>query len=185
LYQRGGLGFIERTSEATSSYPALAAVFRSIPDSPSITVAWGDAGRLPYYSGMRWIDPVGLNTNEIAHAHSSAEVVDDVIRSKPDLLIIPLVFPKDELPGWNDSLPNRGARMILPHGQGLIGSAYPALVRAALASTYKPIAASPQPIYDLDILADTTSIHYRDILDTLVARIGKDSDFLPPVTRMR
>ena len=177
---RGGLGFIERTSEATSSYPELAEIFRSIPDSPSITMAWGDAGRLPYFSGMRWIDPIGLNTNEIAHARSAKEMIDYVIAQKPDLIIVPIVFRKDELPGWNDSV-----RMILPHGQGLIGTAYPALVRAALASTYKPIAAMPQPVYDLDLFVDTTSIHYRDIMQTITARIGKDSIFFAPIVKIQ
>jgi hypothetical protein len=183
LFQRRGLGYIERMDEATSSYPYLAEVFRSIPDHEAITLAWGDAGRLPYFSGMRSIDPVGLNTNAIAHARTAEEVVRDVIQAKPDLLIIPLVYPRDVPPDWNPS--HDAARMILPHGQGLIGSAYPALARAALAGTYKPIVMTPQPIYDLDLLADTTSPHYRDIVNTIAPRIGRDPNFLPPATNVK
>jgi arabinofuranosyltransferase len=185
LFLRGGFGFIERTNEATSSYPHLAHVFRSIPDHKDLTLAWGDAGRLPYYSEVRSIDPVGLNTNEIAHARTAAEVVRYVIGAKPDLIVIPIVYPRDVPPGWNDSLNGSSARMILPRGQGLIGSAYPALARAALASTYKPIFMSPQPIYDIEFFADTTSVFYADILKIIVPLIGHDSDFLPPVTNIK
>ncbi len=180
LEPRGGIGYIERTSEAESTYPHLAAVFRSIPNYQAITLAWGDAGRLPYYSGLYSIDPVGLNTNEIAHARTAAEVVHYVIHAKPDLIVIPLVYRRDETPGWNDS-----CRMILPHGQGLIGSAYPALARAALAATYKPLFMSPQPVYDIEFLVDTTSPQYLDIVNTIVPLIGHDSDFEAPAMRIQ
>ncbi len=183
LEGRGGLGYIERTNEATSSYSHLADVFRSIPAHTDLTLAWGDAGRLPYYSELRSIDPVGLNTNEIAHARTGEEVVQAVMRAKPDLLVIPLVYPRDVPPGWNDS--HSGARMILPHGQGLIGSAYPALARAALTGTYKPIFMSPQPIYDIEFFADTTSVYYADLVKILVPRIGHDPDFLAPTMNIQ
>ena len=184
LYFRGGraLGYIERTSEAESSYPHLAEVFRSIPDHEAITLAWGDAGRLPYYSGMRNIDPVGLNTNAIAHARTGAEVVEYVISRKPDLLVVPIVYPRDTPPGWERS--HDSARMVHPHGQGLIGSAYPELVQAAMASTYKPLFMNAQPVYDIEFFVDTTSPHYRDIVNTIVPRIGNDSDFEAPAMKM-
>jgi len=181
FFMRGGLalGYIERTDEARNPYPRVAEVFRSIPNHEAITLAWGDAGRLPYFSGLLSIDPVGLNTNEIAHAHSAEEVVRYILRARPELIIIPLVLPKD------DTIPNDTCQRILGHGHGLIGSAYPALARAALASTYKPIAMMPQTIYDLDLLADTTSPHYRDIVNTIVPRIGHDIDFEKPVQSIK
>jgi arabinofuranosyltransferase len=180
LLVRGGLGYIERQEEAMNPYARVANVFRSIPDHEDVTLAWGDAGRLPYFSGMRWIDPVGLNTNEIAHAHSSSDVIAYILSQKPELLIIPLMHPNGTRSTWNDSL-----HRVLPDGHGLIGSAYPAFARAALGSTYKPIALMPQTIYDLDLLADTTSVFYPDLLKTIVSRIGKDSDFLPPAVTMK
>ena len=182
LFMRGAGGYIERTSEAESSYPHLAEVFRSIPGHEAITLAWGDAGRLPYYSGMRNIDPVGLNTNAIAHARTGAEVVRYVIGRKPDLLVVPLVYPRDVPAGWERA--HDSARMILPHGQGLIGTAYPELVQAAMASTYKPLFMNPQPVYDIEFFVDTTSPYYQDILHTIVPLIGRDSDFEPPALRM-
>jgi arabinofuranosyltransferase len=179
LYFRGGLGYIQRMNEELNPYSRVAKVFKSIPDHEEVTLAWGDAGRLPYYSGLRNIDPVGLNTNEIAHAHSAGEVIAFIMKSKPDMIIIPLILPKD------DTIPNDTCHRVLGHGHGLIGSAYPALAAVALANGYVPIATMPQTIYDLDILADTMSVHYPDIYHTLVPRIGKDPDFLPPVTNIK
>jgi hypothetical protein len=179
LYFRGGLGYMQRMDEERNPYSRVAEVFKSIPDHQAITLAWGDAGRLPYYSEMRNIDPVGLNTNEIAHAHSADEVIRFIMKSRPDLIIIPIVLPKD------DTIPNDPCRRVLGHGHGLIGSAYPALASAALSHGYIPIATMPQTIYDLDILADTNSVHYPDIYHTIVPRIGHDKDFLPPVTNIK
>src|ERR1700733_8742195 len=79
LGPRGGLGYIRRIDEEQNPYPKVAEVLRFIPDHEHITLAWGDAGRLPYFSGIQSLDPVGLNTNEIAHAHTAEEVVRFVI----------------------------------------------------------------------------------------------------------
>jgi hypothetical protein len=179
LYFRGGLGYIQRMDEELNPYQRVAKVFKSIPDHSEVTIAWGDAGRLPYYSELLNIDPVGLNTNEIAHAHSADEVIRFIIKSKPDIIIIPLILPKD------DTIPNDTIRRVLGRGHGLIGSAYPALAASALASGYAPIATMPQTIYDLDILVDTNSVHYPDIYHTLVPRIGKDPDFKAAVMNMK
>ncbi len=179
LYVRGGLGYMQRMNEEQNPYQRVAKVFKSIPNHTQIALAWGDAGRLPYFSELRNIDPVGLNTNEIAHAHSAEEVVRFIVTLHPDLIIVPLILPKD------DTIPNDSCRRVFAKGHGLIGAAYPALAASALANGYKPIAIMPQTIYDLDILADTLSPHYRDIYQTLVPRIGHDPDFLPPATTMK
>jgi hypothetical protein len=178
LYFRGGLGYIQREDEYMSRYSRVAPVLRSIPDHEHITLAWGDAGRLPYMSELRNIDPVGLNTNEIARAHTTQEVVNFIIRSKPDMIVIPLSLPSD----INDT-----CYTVLRGGDGLIGGkdlsgvfGYQALAAETIASTYKAIAMIPQTVYDLDIFVDTLSPHYRDIVNTLVPRIGHDSDFLAP-----
>jgi hypothetical protein len=176
---RGGLGYIQRINEELNPYQRVAKVFKSISDHQEITLAWGDAGRLPYFSELRSIDPVGLNTNEIAHAHSADEVIRFIMKSRPDLIIIPLILPRD------DTIPNDTCRRVLGRGHGLIGSAYSGLAAAALSGGYVPIATMPQTIYDLDILADTLSVHYPDIYNALVPRIGKDPDFKPPVTNMK
>ena len=160
-----------------SAYLRMAPIFRSIPDHERITLAWADAGTLPYYSDLRSMDLVGLNTNEIAHANSAREVIGFVLAARPDMMIIPLDL--------NLGSQLHSCRNIFRQGHGLIGTGYLALARAALASTYKPIAMMPQTIYDLDLLADTTSPHYRDIVNTIAPRIGHDPDFLPPIESIR
>jgi hypothetical protein len=182
LHFRYGRFYMHRDEEYLSRYSRIAPVLRSIPNHDQITLAWGDAGRLPYYSELRNIDPVGLNTNEIAHAHSPQEIIDFIMRSKPDLIIIPLSLPI-RANGSSDT-----CYSVLHGGDGLIGAGYPALAAKVMASTYKPIAIIPQTIYDLDLFADTLSPHYRDIVNTIVPlivgdqRIGHDSDFLPPAS---
>jgi len=176
LQHRGGMYYIQRDTEYMSRYSRVAPVLRSIPDHEHITLAWGDAGRLPYMSELLNIDPVGLNTNEIAHAHTTQEVVNFIIRSKPDMIIIPLSLPSDT----SDT-----CYTVLRGGDGLIGSGYVALTVETVASRYRAIAMIPQTVYDLEIFVDTYSPHYRDIVNTLVPRVGHDSDFLPPAKCIR
>ncbi len=169
LYFRGGMGCLTADTEYNDRYRRIASVFRSIPDREHITFAAPDAGILPYYSGLRNIDVVGLNTSEIARAHSSAEVISIILRSRPELMLIPFDAHGKPFEG----------------GHGLIGSSYGALQSGALQAGYRCITVIPQTVYDLNVLADTTSPHYPDIVNTLVPRIGKDPDFLPPVTKIR
>ena len=174
---RGGLYYIERTNEYYDSYTHISAVLRTIPNHEQITIAWGDAGRLPYFSGLRHIDPIGLNTNEIAHAHTTADVIRIVMQLHPDLIVMPLTLRSDTS---NASLPD-SCRAVLRTGDGLIGKSYPMFAAALTKSSYTPIVLFPQTVYDLDVFADTLSPHYRDIIHTLIPRIGHDSDFHPPV----
>ncbi len=176
LVPRGGMGYIERDSEYLSRYTEVAKVLGMIPHHEHITLAWGDAGRLPYLSEMRHIDPIGLNTNAIAHAHSADEVIRYILHARPDLLVIPLLL---------QSSTRDSCRAIIPLGDGLIGRAYAPLAEQALQAGYKPIVLVPQTVYDLDFLADTTSRYYSEIERTLCDRIGKDSDFLPPAMCIR
>ncbi|HWF43753.1 MAG TPA: hypothetical protein VG537_03835, partial [Candidatus Kapabacteria bacterium] len=177
---RGGLYYIQRTDEYFSSYMRVAPVLRSIPNHDQVTIAWGDAGRLPYLSGLRHIDPIGLNTNEIAHAHSAGDVIRFIIQSRPDLIVIPLSLPNHASTHLFDS-----CRMALRTGDGLIGKSYPMLAARLTESSYTPLVIVPQTVYDLDVFADTLSPHYHDIIQTLVPRIGHDSDFHPAVKCIR
>jgi hypothetical protein len=176
LYVRGGLGYITRETSYEDRYRRMADIFRSIPHHEEITIATPDAGILPYYSGLRHIDPVGLNTNEIAHSRSASEIIRFILHSKPEIIVIPLAIPAP---------PHDSCRCIILGADGLIGPSYPAFAAAVIASTYKPIVLIPQAVYDLNVLADTTSPHYRDIVNTLVPRIGRDPDFREAVRCMR
>ncbi|MDP4198316.1 MAG: hypothetical protein Q8902_01960 [Bacteroidota bacterium] len=175
IYFRGGLSYFLRTNEYLSCYTRVASVLRTIPDHEKISLAWGDAGRIPYFAGLQHIDPIGLNTTAIAHAHSAEEVIRFIMQSRPDLIVIPLNLPHLGA----DTATDNPCRLIIRMGDGPIGRSYPALEAAAVANAYQPIVMIPQTVYDLDVFADTRSPHYHDIVQTLVPRIGHDSDFLP------
>ena len=145
---RGGLGYITADTAYNDRYRQIAEAFRSIPHHEDVTLAWADAGILPYYSGLRFLDVVGLNYTPIAHARTPEEVVRLIAEAKPDIIFIPL---------------KSGTDSIIRFGHGLIGPAYPELLRQPEMQSYKPIALIPQGVYDLDVYVDTLSPHYRDI----------------------
>jgi|GEM_PF-1246338 len=179
---RSGLGEIQSDTEYEDRYERMASVFRSIPLYDSITLASADAGILPYYSGLRHLDLVGLNTNEIAHARNASEVVRFVARSHPDMIFLQLDPIGTRLPNSvRLSTARDSCRHMIVWGHGLIGPAFPMLVAQPEFGSYRAIATVPQVVYDLDIFVDTLSPHYHDIVNTLVPRIGNDPDYKPPV----
>jgi len=175
LYGREGLGYITYENAFGDTYPRVAAALSKIPDREHITLAWGDAGIIPYESGLGHIDPVGLNTNEIAHAKTPAQIVDFLLKQRPDILFIPVSFNADA-----DS-----CREVFREGHGMIGHSYPELAARALGSGYTAIATIPQEPYDIAVLADTRSTHYADIISTITPLIGHHRDFRAPVKCMR
>ncbi len=133
----------------------LAMVFHSIPDHELITFMWSDAGVMPYYSGMKHLDPVGLNTTAIAHAKTWQEVNRIIARARPDIILMPL----NNRPAFlHDS-----CRYIFRGGHGLIGKGYPTLMQEPELQSYRAVALFTNGVYDLDIFVDTLSPHYRQI----------------------
>ena len=170
LHARGATGWMTRTTDYEDRYARIASVFRSIPDHEHITLAWSDAGMLPYYSGMRSLDPVGLNTNDIAHAKSGEEVARIIAHARPDIIFI-------------SHDPRTHA--IVTWGHGLIAHAYPLLLQQPELRSYRSIATVPQVVYDLDMLVDTESRHYGDIVRGIAGQVGKDADFREPVQHIQ
>jgi hypothetical protein len=82
-----------------------------------ITIAYGDAGKMSYYTNSQFLDVVGLNNNTIAH-HASDNgpiwVIDYVLGQQPDLIGF---YAYDG-----------GKIFTTPYG-GVIGAAYPDLYR--------------------------------------------------------
>ncbi len=152
------------------TYLEVATMLRAIPQHDSITLAWADAGELPYYSELRHIDPVGLNTNEIAHAKYVQQVIDFIVEKKPDLIILPLI-PRTNTQDTCQS--------IFEEGHGLIGSQYSLLAQSPEFRNYVPIALVPY-LYELEFFVDTRSPHYSDIARAFQERIATDSNFQRP-----
>jgi hypothetical protein len=88
-----------------------------IPDAEKISVAFGDSGSVPYYSGVHFIDLVGLNESNIANNANSLGpdwVIKYVMNKQPDLIGFYLL-PSNK---------------IFNAGHGVIGTSYSALYAA-------------------------------------------------------
>jgi hypothetical protein len=98
-----------------------------IPDAKNISIAFGDSGSIPYYSGVHFIDLVGLNDSNIANNANSLGpdwVIQYVMNKQPDLIGFYL-------------LPNKE---IFNAGHGVIGTSYSALY-AAMKDKYQVVGA--------------------------------------------
>lgn len=98
-----------------------------IPDAEKISVAFGDSGSVPYYSGVHFIDLVGLNESNIANNANSLGpdwVIKYVMNKQPDLIGFYLL-PSNE---------------IFNAGHGVIGTSYSALY-AAMKNKYQVVGA--------------------------------------------
>ncbi len=173
LTVRGGWGLATRETSNEDAYRHVASILASIPHHESITLAWSDAGIVPYYSGLQSLDLVGLNTTSIARAHSADDVLRIIAHSKPDVLFVPLTSLSSNASVFTDKDHDR-CRVVFPGGHGLIGSSFPRFLTDSAFSRYRPLATMLVSVYDVEILADTLSPHYADIQKIIAARIGKD-----------
>lgn len=57
------------------------------PGIRDVHIAFGDSGVIPYYTGARWLDVVGLNDSFIARRSDLQVLVDYFFRSSPDVAI--------------------------------------------------------------------------------------------------
>ncbi len=80
------LATLERGREI---YQALGSALRSLPNHEQMTFAFQDAGAVPYYSEMKNIDLVGLNTTAIARSKTALETCDILDSLHPDIILIP------------------------------------------------------------------------------------------------
>lgn len=68
----------------------LANTFSKISKIQEVKVAYGDAGLVPYESGLPWLDLVGLNDTVLSRTKSLAEAVDYVFNVAPDVMLLPV-----------------------------------------------------------------------------------------------
>ncbi len=162
---RGGHDLFLHDDRFDDRYIRIAKLFATIPHNSEITFAWGDAGMLPYYSGMKHIDIVGLNNNEIARAHTPGEVLDIIAKARPEIIILPTDLMDTSL---HDS-----CHHVFRYAHGLIGRSYMKILSHPGLKDYVPVVTLPQSVYDLHVLVDSRSTHFTDIATTLSAAIGK------------
>jgi arabinofuranosyltransferase len=77
-------------------YQELGGALCSLPDHERMTFAFQDAGAVPYYSEMKNIDLVGLNTTAIAKSKTALESCNIVDSMRPEIILIPAYHDKSE-----------------------------------------------------------------------------------------
>jgi hypothetical protein len=155
-------------------YRKIAEIMNTIPDHEHIAFAFSDAGVIPFYSGMKHIDLVGLNNNAIARSHTTQDVLGILKQSKPDLIFVPV-----SLPGPNDD----SCRRIFRAGYGLLGQNFQLLVGDTSFSQYRQIVMLHSDIYDIAVLSDIYGSHAREIEAAFRSRMLSEPKLISLPTR--
>jgi hypothetical protein len=97
-------------------YRELGFALRSLPHHERMTFAFQDVGAVPYYSEMKNIDLVGLNTTAIAKSKFPQEACNILDSLHPDIILIPAYHDTGEC--WT----------VFHDGHGKAGSLIPELI---------------------------------------------------------
>ncbi len=154
------------------NYIGIATILHDLPSHDSISFAWADAGIIPYYSGLKNIDLVGLNDNALAAAHSYQEVAQVLVQRSPDLIFIPVAYPRPE----DDS-----CRRVFRYGHGVIGSHYFELLHDPRFSDYHPLISFRAQNYEVVALERLHSKFAREIEAGFMTRLGHDGGLVARV----
>ena len=160
------------TVETYRRYSKVAEILKTIPDHEQVSFGFADAGMIPFFSGLKHLDLVGLNDNEIARAKSVDALLSTIAKDSLDMIFVPL-----DLPGPEDD----SCRHIFRAGHGLIGSHYLELVRDRRFADYRTIVLIHSWTYDIAVMENIHSRHARAIEAAFeVARKKEGELLLPP-----
>lgn len=121
----------------------------------NLSIAFWDAGLIPYKSGCRFIDLNGLNENRIARMTSGEELIDYVLDASPDIIIF-ATRQAERSPG------SIRRNLVSPHG--LIGRHMLEFFDAAHHAGYRYTATFNTSYYDLQFFVGQDSLH-RNFLE--------------------
>ncbi len=130
-------------------YHELGCALRSLPNHERMTFAFQDAGAVPYYSGMKNIDLVGLNTTAIAKSKTALEACRILDSVEPEIILIPAYHDTGEC--W----------MVFHDGHGKAGALIPELIHQPMMARYSCAGHIAYLGYDIlcyVITADTQSV---------------------------
>lgn len=105
-------------------YHELGFALRSLPNHARMTFAFQDVGAVPYYSEMKNIDLVGLNTTAIAKSKSPQEACNILDSLHPDIILIPAYHDTGEC--WT----------VFHNGHGKAGTLIPELIHQPMMANY-------------------------------------------------
>jgi arabinofuranosyltransferase len=130
-------------------YYELGCALRSLPNHERMAFAFQDAGAVPYYSGMKNIDLVGLNTTAIAKSKTALKACSILDSMEPEIILIPAYHDKGEC--W----------MVFHDGHGKAGALIPELIHQPMMARYFCTGRIPYLGYDIlcyVITTDTQSV---------------------------
>jgi arabinofuranosyltransferase len=144
----------------------IALDLRSLPHSSDLMFASSDAGIIPYFSGMKHYDLAGLNTTEIARAGNTTEVVDKLLKERPEILILSA--------DWSPLGADDTVRTISRHVHGKLGPAISPLLADPRFQDYIPTAVFLTGVYDYAVLLDSRSSSYATLRDAFESMLGSN-----------
>lgn len=147
-------------------YKAIAAELNEIPGHENMTLAFMDAGVIPYYSHLKVIDMVGLNNNEIARLHDPLRIISYLDSVKPDMFFIPV----------NHLAPDDSCRVIIDFSHGLTYPVHRQLMYDPRFRDYKLLTIFNVAVYDLALFVNERSPNAASIEGTLMAREPSHKD---------
>jgi hypothetical protein len=155
---RNGIGYLHAAtrSDMNIQYRRTGEAIARIPGHERMLIASSDAGVLPFYSGTQHLDLVGLNTTEIARAHSRDQVLGRIAAAHPAVILVPL---------YNRSRDT--CQLIFRNGHGIIGGSYVEMIRAPWFATYRSVGGLDIGYYTVEFFTDTTSPFYSVLRDDL------------------
>jgi hypothetical protein len=136
-------------SEINDRLGVIAIDLRSLPKSDHLTFASSDAGIMPYYTQMQHLDLAGLNDNAIAHANTANQVIEHLLKARPEILLLSA--------DWSPSGAEDTCRHISRRVHGKLSTAVDQLLMDPRFQQYQPTAAYLTGVYDYAVLLDTKS----------------------------
>lgn len=165
-----------RVTKANYYYIKLAESLAELSNPASVTVAWADAGIIPYISGVTFIDLVGLNDNHIARCQDAGCIIDYVFAMRPDLIFLPWVQMPDGTISW------------IEWGHGRIGDNYDTLYLDERFEDWVYLGnyESPEAFsYDISFFVLANSSHYDELGIVLAPHLSQQPlpQRDPPIAR--
>lgn len=104
---RGVDRFAEESQAIAKDELSVAAALKGYPEIRSVTIAWGNAGVIPWVTDALFVDMVGLNDAFLARNHDLDARVDYFFSRRADLVIL----PTDSDGNWFGGHSDLGARL--------------------------------------------------------------------------
>lgn len=152
----------------------IAADLRSLPNAEQLAFASSDAGIMPYHSRMKHFDLAGLNNNAIAHSKTSNEVIEQILKERPEVVLLSA--------DWSSSGADDTCRVISRQVHGKLSTAVDQLLKDPRFQQYQPTASYLTGVYDYAVLLDTRSPMFSALDSAYKARISADMFYVKRLT---